>query len=536
VRKAAWLTILVCALAGGFWATLFLHPDVRAREIRFNQCAEDLSAACLADLGVTAGLTGRPPATHARGMIALRMMGRDAVVHALIVRAEELGGKNADEARHEANARLAAPRLADAVRRGVSPADAYAAVPEVRYGNAYIAALDLLGASPYGSGFPVRPPTEAEMQAVAGIAELLVTLAGSLRGGQQENALEYAAELYARLGQRDRALMIFRRIERDDSWHGIVSPLLMDADIGAIALERCNERPECRVRVLHRAAMVTGSDAEAEAMLREAFAIHLERQVWPDFDKMAEIVDLAVNRGNLDLALDLARELDRLAQSRDGAFPSFPHIEAARALLLSGAPLEDVRAALDRAEADMPGGGGAVIGLGHMGPITWGGGIGEDALRAQASLRAQIGDIDRAILLMEGIENPAYSWGSVLGPALPAATLDLLLPAAGATLRRGDQNHLRAQTAAEMFWWDGSPEQRDWALQTAREVMTIVDPAEEKALAICRAIARVAQGVDDSALWDDALTCAGQSALQSRDAAELLEAAALWFAYEAAHP
>lgn len=433
MQTAVRLAILAGVIACGLWATFVLTPDVRAREARFDACGATPAGACLADLAVEIGLQGRPPSPYSSGVTALRVTGRDAAAHALIIRAEELDGKTAEEARRAADARLAAPRLADAVRQGMSPADAYATVPEVRYGDAYIAALDLLGDNPYGGGFAVRPPTAADQAAVAGFSELLVSLAGGLSDGQKEAAQDYAAELYARLGQRDPARQIFLGIERAGDWIGIVSPMLMDAEIGAFALKQCRGLPDCRARVLQRAAMVAASDAEAEAMLREASAIHLGRQAWPDFTKMGEVVDLAVSRKNSQLALALARDLDRLAQTREGVFPSFPHIAAARALLLAGATEPEVR-------------------------------------------------------------------------------------------------------AAEMVWFNGSPAQRDWALRTVRDVLPAVDPGDEKALATCGAIARVAQGAGDNNLWQAALACAGETAIQSRDASKLLDAARLWFAFEAAQP
>jgi hypothetical protein len=512
MQKTVWLAILAGVTACGLWATLVSNPDARAREARFDACRASLSGACLADLAVEIGLQGTPPSPHSSGVTALRVTSRDAAAHALIVRAGELEGKTTEEARRAADALLAAPRLADAVRKGMSPADAYAAAPEVRYGDAYIAALDLLGNDPYGSGFAVRPPTAADRAAVARFAELLVSLAGGLSGRPKEAALEYAAELHARLGQRDQASQIFLGIERDGDWNGVVSPLLMDAEIGAFALKQCRGLPDCRARVLQRAAMLAASDAEAEAMLREAFAIHLGQQGWPDFDKMGAIVDLAVSRKNPTLALALARDLDRLAQTRAGVFPSFPHIAAARALLLAGATEAEVRAALDRAEAEMPGSGRAVIGSGHMGPITWGGGIGSQARREQANLWARVGDLDRAARLMAGIEDPPYAWGEVLGPDLAPETLDQLLLAAEGALAGEEFLHLRAQTAAEMVWLNGSPAQRDWALRTVRDVLPAVDPGDDQALATCRAVARVAQGAGDDALWQAALTCAAETA------------------------
>ncbi|WP_103257681.1 hypothetical protein [Tabrizicola aquatica] len=132
MQKAVRLAILAGVAACGLWATFVLNPDARAREARFDSCGAKLSGACLADLAVEIGLQGTPPSPYSSGMTALRVTGRDAAAHELIAWAEELDGKTEEEAHRAANALLAAPRLADAVRQGMSPADAYAAVPEVR--------------------------------------------------------------------------------------------------------------------------------------------------------------------------------------------------------------------------------------------------------------------------------------------------------------------------------------------------------------------------------------------------------------------
>lgn len=536
MRNTILLAILACLTSVGLLAVLFLHPYVRAREARFERCMENLSAACLTDLAVDTGLSGNPPLPHSNAMTVLRLIGRDEAAHALIVRAEEFAGRTAEEARLAADASMAAPRLARAVRQGMTHAEAYAFVTSATYSNVYIAALDLLGRSPYGPGVGSAVPTAAELAAVRGFAELLVSIAGDLSGIRKEGALECAAELFALLGDHDTAAQVFHDIPRAADWTGIVSAQLMNPTIAADALDVCGDRAECRVRVLHRAALVATTGTEAEALLREAFGIHQDQDPWPDFGGMAEVVALAVERGDSALALDLARTLDQLSQSRKDVFPSVPHIFAARSLLQSGAPVAEVSAALDRAEAEMPGNDGAVIGLGHMGPITWGGGIGSQARWEQASLRAEIGQLDRAIRLMDGIEEPLYAWGQVLETALPPETLDLMLPAAANTLDEMEFLQLRAQTAAEMFWFNGSPAQQTWAVRTARAVMETVDPGNDMAFDICRAAARVAQGASDETLWLAALTCVGETAIQSRDASKLLEAAGLWSTREAAAP
>jgi predicted RNase H-like HicB family nuclease len=521
MRKAVSLARLARITSVGVLATVFLSLDVRADEAQYDLCAKALSAECLADLATEAGLAGKPPSSFSNGMIVLWMMDREEAAKALIVRGQVQRGKTLEEAEQTAEARFAAPRLARAVRDGMTPEEAYATVPRVDHGSAYIAALELLGRRPYGKGLGPTVPTEADLVAVAGIAELLVGLAGGLDWKQKETALEYGAELFALLGDRDRATEIFLGIERVHGWRGYIPSDLLSPTIGAAALELCKGQAECRVQVVHRAATVAGTPAEAEAMLREAFGFHQFQEPWPDFDKMDQVVGLAIDRGDSALALELARTLDGLSKTRKGVYPIFPHIFAARALLLAGAPVEDVNAALDRAESEM------LVGSDE---------IRSQALLEQSRLRALLGEVDWAVRLLEGIEDPTSAWGYVLGPDLPLPTIDTLTSAAANVLTGQELLELRANTAARMLQPEASPAHRDWALRTGREVMAEVDPSDESALHTCYDVVRVAEDTEEDSLLQAGLNCIGQAALRSRDASKMLEAATLWFAYASAAP
>ncbi len=525
MRKGTLLIGLLGVAAAGLLAVPLLNPDVLASEARYRTCAKTLSADCLAGLAVEAGLSGKAP-FELFGEVALL---RDQDAHALVARALEQRGKSSENAYREADGRLAPLRIARAVRQGMTPAEAYEAVPQVRYGSVYIAALDLLGKNPSRGTGGATVPTDADHLAVAGFAELLIGLAVDLHGRQREGALEDAAELVGLLGDHDRATQIFLGIERDDDWSGIISPSLINPTIAAVALDQCGARAECRVHVLHRAAMVAETQVEAEAMLREAFAIHQSQEPWPDFIEMTKVVKLAVDLKNAPLALELARALDQLAQSRKGVFPAFPHIGAAQGLMAAGAPDEEVRAALNRVQAETPKSVGTIIGLGHMGPITWGGGIGEQALREQAALWARLGEADHAIQLIDGIEDPAYAWGEVLQADLSPAVQEQLISAAEGALTKAEWLRLRVQI---LQLPDRPRETPEHTMSTAREVVAAVDLGDEATVWTCIFVARIGRNAGDAELERQALDCAGRAAIQSRDSALLLRAAGYWFNYE----
>jgi hypothetical protein len=534
VRKAVWLLILIGVLGFGFLASLLLHPDVLAREARFARCAEDLSAACLADLGAEMGLSGKPPSVHSDAIRTLQLLGRDDIALALAERSIEQGIATDIPGMGGAEAYLAPVRIARAIDQGESPGDAYAKTPGARYLHLSYA-LKLLREPPFGTGRHTDAVSARQREQIDQTAAFLETLAENLQPGGNNHALEMAMELYLKLDDPVSVRRLFDRIERGDDWHGIL-PEGIVAVVGVDhALSKCGVNPDCRIYLYRRAALVETSPAAAERMLRFAFEKYRDQGPWPDFTEMEEVIGLALQRGDQSLALALAQELKHLAQTREYVFPSFPHIVAARALLATGGNVEDVRTALDRAEAEMPESDGAVLALGHMGPITWGGGIGADALLAQASLRAQIGDVEHAILLMEGIDDPAYAWGEVLSANLPPDVQDLLLAAASEVLAGGEMLRLRAGQAGPLASATASPAQNVRAKAVAADVLAEVDLSDDLSIWVCHALTFIDEATNPD-LKRQALECIGQAALRSRDAGHLLLAAGLWFDFEATAP
>lgn len=535
MRKSVRSTLLVGLVAVGLLAIMFLHPDVRAREARYDRCAENLSSVCLADLAVEAGLSGAPPPAFSDGIRMLQLLGRDEAALALVERGLDLGKTPDIAGLGGAEAFLAPVRIAQAIDQGMTPADAYAKTPGARYLH-LTHALHLLREPPFGTGRHTDPLSARQREQTAQTAAFLETLAESLQPGWRNHALEMAMELHLKLDDPASVRRLFDRIDWGSDWHGILTEAVVEIVGVDHALSKCGTRADCRINLYRRAALVEGSSAEAERMLRLVFRAYGDQEPWPDFNEMEKVIGLALQRGDQPLALALAQELDRLTQARKYVFPSFPHIVAARVLLATNGKVEDVRAALDRAEAEMPGSGGAVIGLGHMGPITWGGGIGSQARWEQATLCAMLGEVDRAIRLLEGIDDPAYAWGEVLTLDLPPEVLDRLLAAAREDLRESELLRIRASMAGWVFRDTPPPAQKARAAAAAREVLRAVDIGDDLAVAICRQVAYVGEKAGDMELRRQALDCAAQAALRSRDASRLLEAASLWFAYETTAP
>ncbi len=534
MQKAVRLSLLVSVAAAGLLAVLLLHPDVRAREARFKSCAENLSADCLADLAVETGLAGAPPSSASDGIRILQLLGKDASALALVQRSLDLGNTPDIPGLGGAEAYLAPVRIARAMDQGMTPAEAYSKTPGARYLH-LTAALRLLREPPFATGRHTDPLSPLQRDQIAQTAAFLETLAETLQPGWKKNALEMAMELHLKLDDPASVQRLFDRIDWGDDWNGVLSEATIAVVSVDHALSKCRNKPACQVNLYRRAALVEKSPVEAERMLRVAFKQYRDREPWPDFDEMEEVIGLALQRGDHPLALTVALELDQLAQTRTGVFPSFPHIAAARALLASGGNLQDVGAALDRAEAEMPGSGAEAIGLGHMGPITWGGGIGSQARWELAALRARLGDVDRAIRLLEVIDDPAYAWGEVLEQDLPPNVQDLLLAAASAALDNGELLRLRARMAGPLATDSASPAQKTRATAVARDVVAKVDLDEESTVRVCHALTFI-DGASNPDLRRQVLECAGHAALRSRDSGLLLLAAAMWLDFESVAP
>jgi hypothetical protein len=495
-------------------------------------CAKAPSAACLADLAVEAGLADHSPPPYIRDLKVLPMMGRFDQAQTLLDHlraAQEPRPTPAQRWDH-----LTSHRIAAGIRNGMTVADAIATVPDAISGYLYIAALDLLGRNPYGPIAPPMPaPDAVTLKAVAGLADVLVGMETGLNPYQRSSALSDAAELRVLLGDvagaKD-AIALMPTDLPDPQALGATLTLAVGPDI---ALAFCPPQEQCRPYALRYAAAAAPPE-QAKALLTEAFDLAANAP-YVDSDAMSDVVDAAVDQGRMDLALGFARRMVDVAANRKGVFPAFPHIHAAHALLAAGAPPEEVRASLARAETEFPDGApDTIVGVGIVsGPIAWaGGGLKAEARRNMALIRAQLGDLDHVFALMQNIEDPYFAWGEVLVPDLPVATLRQLLDAAKAAMTAQEFARLKAHLAQNIFLSDTTDAAtRDWALALARTALAEAPLRGESALYTCEALARVGNLSGDATLLDAALSNAARIALEQGDAQSLLLAASLWHAY-----
>lgn len=526
------LPLLILTALAGLYALATQLPSLRAFDARWTACKAAPSAECLADLAVEAGLADRSPPAYLRDAAVLPKLGRFDQAQALadhMRKAQLASGSKAPE--YDG---LASHRIAAHVRGGMTAEQAVAQVPDAHYGALWIAGLDLLGRNPYGLPKSETAVTEpATLAAVAGLADALVTMDAGLNPQERSSALEYAAELRALLGDDDGAKAAVALLPKD-----LPDPLPLTAMLTLavgpdVALSVCPSDTACRPYAL-RFAAAAALPEQAKALLTEAFDLAANAH-YPEGFRLRDVVQDAVDLGQADLALTLARRLADVASSRPGIFPVFNHLDAAHALQAAGADPAEVRAALARAKAELPGGAvDTIVGVGVVsGLIAWNGsGLGAEALRSMALIHARLGEVDQALSLIEQAGDPVYAWQEVLVADLPTATLDQFLAAAALSLPPEDFAFRRSALARDMLVSDAADAAtRDWALALAQQALAQAPMQGAPALFTCKAVAVVADQTGDPALRDAALSHAARLALEMGDVQSLLHAASLWHAF-----
>lgn len=532
VSRTFRLALLIAATLAGLYALATQLPALRAFDASWNACKAAPSAECLADLAVQAGLADRAPPAYLREAAVLPKLGRFDQAQALadhMRKAQLASGSKAPE--YDG---LASHRIAAHVRGGMTAEQAVAQVPDANHGALWIAGLDLLGRNPYGLPKSETAVTEpATLAAVTGLADSLVAMDAGLNPHERSTALEYAAELRALLGDVAGAKAAVALLPKD-----LPDPLPLSARLTLavgpdVALSVCPPNTACRPYAMRFAAAAAPPE-QARALLTEAFDLAANTH-YPEGFRLRDVVQDAVDLGQADLALTLARRLADVAATRPGIFPVINHLDAAHALLAAGADPAEVRAALARAKAELPGGAAdTIVGLDVVsGPIAWdGSGLGAEALRSMALIHAYLGEVDQALPLIEQAGDPVYSWQEVLVADLPTATLDQLLAAASAALPPEDFAFRRAALARDVLL-SGAPgaATRAWALALAQQALAAAPMQGAPALFTCEALAVVADKTGDPALRDAALSHAARLALETGDLQSLLHAASLWHAF-----
>jgi hypothetical protein len=245
---------------------------------------------------------------------------------------------------------------------------------------------------------------------------------------------------------------------------------------------------------------------------------------------MERTVERAANIGLQSLALELARELANQADTAPSAFPVFPHIKAARALMIAGADESEIQARLERAQSSFPENDREIVGLGVVsGAIVWGNsGLDAQARREIANLRARMGDNDATIQIMDGMDNLVFAWNDMLTPEIPIENLDSLLDAANDALSGEEHAYIRAQHAEELLFFGGTDEQRRWAREAATVVLQTEELDGDRAVLIYSTLMRIGARLGDREIQTMASERMAQAALHSRDFGDLISAGYRW--------
>ncbi|MEO8530613.1 MAG: hypothetical protein ABI459_05285 [Deltaproteobacteria bacterium] len=452
-------------VAAGLVAALFAlssllppNPEVADR----IACRETPEAECLARIGLR--LFDNQPTRAPSPSTAERLAGLGLYDEAVVVDTRFYALSSVkyppDAARNAALRNVSHFKIIEAIMSGKSVKQAYEAHPEADAGALWLVGLKLLGEEVDQSGTRA-PVIDAEMQ-----IDTIRDLIGQIR--QVTTApyqLAYAAELSARIGDADLATDILRDMRPQDRTYLNFSPELMSV-VGPefalrvwLAVSGKTFTPASAYRV---AAEAAASLPEAENYLRAAFAAAQDKSPWPDFGDMQRIVGVAADRGLDDLARELAREMGEAAKTTDSPFIVFHQIDVAGALRVVGAPNDEVRMWLNKAEASFPGHRNEVIAFGVVsGPIAWpGSGLEREARVSLALIWLRLGDVEHARMLLADIDQPVISFNDILSTDLPLDQLSTVQGWARASVSSDEFAYLQIQMAT-------------WMLRTSKDVSKI---------------------------------------------------------------
>lgn len=472
-----WPRTIICTLAAVLLLTLYFSGNEGLSDPDVSTCRANPEPTCLADLGVEIALAEpRPPPTSARATDYLAIMGRFDDALALEMHFRTRNGHPAEEAAAKAARRLASHRLAAALGDGMSLDAALADIPAADGGSIWIAALKLLGRSPYGNNNDLLPPTmdDRERRALIGeMADRIETLAAGGSARRRASLLHHAAELRGAIGDGDGARHALAQIPVSEMQTSLSVDLLRTvgpetvlpdpAHVDAVHpllwlnAARADDHPE-RARRYLDAAFLTFADPE---------------RLWPDFSGLERLVRAAIEVGGPSLGLDFARTVAELARNARHPFAPFANIDAAEALLASGAPPDEVRASLDVAQAMFPADPHKAIAPSIVtGVIRWrNSGLEREARYMVAALRARIGDVEAVRPLMAGIGQPEHAWLAVLDRRIAVEHNERLLAWAAEDTPPHDMAYLKAMLAQEIFLHEGSDRHRAWAKDTLERLV-----------------------------------------------------------------
>ena len=511
---------------------LSLSPAARAQQDAIDACASATTSACLTDLGVARAAHSSSRAALSNASNWLAQMERFDEAFALGLRAELARDRPSEAPEAAVDRRLASSRIAFAIRNGATLQDAIAQTPGVDAGALWIAALDLLGRRPHGSEIGPRDRPDARINAtVAEMAERIAEMANTESEAMRRTRLVHAAELFATQGDREAALGVLEDVEPMERGSFHFRPDLINLIGIETALDIYRRVENDGPRAITNLLRADADDAVARELLDEAFDAFASDTPWPDFDWMERVVHRAAALELTDLALRRAHDIAVLAETDPDIFPVFAHIGAARALLAAGAEEQEVRAALARAQGDVPEDVNEVVGVGfHAGPMRWGAfGLDAQARREMAILYAALGEVETSVALMEGISDPVFAWNDMLRVDVPLAAMDRLIGAAAAALSEGEHAFVRVKTAYDLLLFGGGGDaDRDWAHAMAWDMLSEARWGGDRAGQTLALLVRVADLLGDDALEGEALERLAEHALASRDLVALMRAGLLW--------
>ncbi len=462
----------------------------------------------------------------------LAQMGRieDALVLELrVVSEKERPPENVEAT---VNRRLASHRITAAIRNCIDLDTAIERTPDVDPGVLRISALDLLGRNPYSvrSG-PRIIPDDQVLGVVSDIAERIARMAQEEPERPPTSQLMYAAELQTALGNRTEVIQLLEALPQTNDPRINPSEDLIRLIGSQDALRLYGEAGGSRPNILLTVASAETDPSLATEYLERAFTEFSSEEPWPDFDWMERTVVRAARLGLHSLALKLARELGNQADTAPSAFPVFPHIKAARALMIASADESEVRDRLERAQSFFPPNNSETVGIGVVsGAIVWGSsGLDAQARREIANLRARMGESDAAIQIMDGIDDPVFAWNNMLTSDIPIETLDRLLDAASDALSSEEHAYIRAQHAQKMLFFGEAEEQRRWAQEEASALLQAEELDGDHAVLIYSTLTRIGARLGDQEIEATALERMAYAALSSREFSELITAGFNWY-------
>ncbi|NNJ75079.1 MAG: hypothetical protein HKP56_07955, partial [Anderseniella sp.] len=406
------LSFLGCVVVGLFFLVLVFHPATREENAKFSSCRNNITSECLTDLGVDRAMSSRSLTPDAPAVRMLAQMGRFDDAFALVVREGEAREGLGEELESFVNRTLASHRIAAAIRSGESLQMALDQTPSVDPGVLWISALDLLGRNPYEVSIgQTTSPDDQTLIIVADIAAAIDTMARTEPGPLHTTHLIYAAELQAAAGNRIEVIQLLEQIPQTENSRINLTEDVVRLIGSETALRLYHSAGGRRPNLLLTAAVVEPDPARAVAYLDRAFEAFSTKTPWRDFNGMERTVRRSADLGYKDHALRLAREMAQKAQTEPASIPVFPYIMAARALLAAGAEKSEIRQSLNLAPSFFSQDDRKIVGMDVVDrPILWGTtGLGAQARREVANLRAQLGDMNISIRMMDGLKNSIFT-------------------------------------------------------------------------------------------------------------------------------